>query len=459
VSRIRFVICLSLVAILSQQACAAPGDLLFKITAPDPQPGAWFGNVISVVDGDMLVSEPLRRLGLGIDTRGRAYLFDGKTGALKTTFDNPEPARNDVFGQAAVGGDGRVFIRTNGAEPRIYGFDAKSGEVLYTIRDPDGEELDVGVNLAYGSGSLLTAAPAYSGVPFVAQSIGRGYLFDAKSGHFERAVPNPEPKAGDVFGIGVSPLAVFGNRVVIGAQDDDLPGDNHPDGDNPGRVWVIDRLTGETILTLENPNAAKGPPHFFSDWFASTVAANQHVIAVGAMNDDTSGIDDAGTVYIYDTKTGALRHTLFSPRLEADGEFGQSLAVTPEGNVLVGAWAHDVNGVENVGRAYLFDGLTGNLLLDIPNPDPTRNAAFGWRVAAMDNRLIVGDFASTEGIYVFESIPEPSSVVLMASLLLVSAALHQVRRLRKSAICGRNIRSRRPQWTLDARRRRLQLVR
>jgi outer membrane protein assembly factor BamB len=412
--------------------------LLFKITSPDPQPGAWFGNVISVVDGDILVSEPIRRLGLGIDARGRAYLFDGKSGALKTTFDNPEPTRNDVFGQAAVGGDGRVFIRTNAADPRIYAFDAKNGDVLYTIRDPDGENLDVGGHLAYGSGSLLTAAPAYSGVPFVAQSIGRAYLFDAATGQLLRPLPNPEPMGGDTFGNGVSPLALFGNRAVIGAQWDSVLNDPSPDADDIGRVWVLDRLTGETILTLENPNPAKGPPHFFSDWFGSTVAANQHVIAVGAMNDDTIGIDDAGTVYVYDSKTGGLRHTLFSPRLERDGEFGQSLAVTPEGNVLVGAWAHDINGVENVGHAYLFDGLTGNLLLDIPNPDPSRNAAFGWRVAAMDNRLIVGDFASTEGIYVFESIPEPSSVVLVASLLLLSAALHQVRRLRKSAIRGRN---------------------
>jgi hypothetical protein len=189
------------------------------------------------------------------------------------------------------------------------------------------------------------------------------------------------------------------------------------------------------------------------------VAANEHTIAVGAHNDDTSGVADSGTVYVFDSNTGALRHTLFSPQLELDGHFGEALAITPDGNVLVGAWSNNVNGFENAGHAYLFDGLTGNLLMDIPNPDPTGNAAFGWRVAAMDNRLIVGDFASTEGVYVFESIPEPSSVVLMAPLLIVIAALHQVRRLRKSAICGRNIRSRRPQWTLDARRRRLQLVR
>jgi hypothetical protein len=168
------------------------------------------------------------------------------------------------------------------------------------------------------------------------------------------------------------------------------------------------------------------------------VAANEHVIAVGAHNDDTSGVAASGTVYVFDSKTGVLRHTLLSPQLEFDGHFGETLAVTPAGNVLVGAWSNDVSGIESAGHAYLFDGLTGNLLLDLANPQPSASAAFGWRVAAIDNRLVVGDFASTEGIYVFESLPEPSSVVLMASLLLVGAALHQVRRLRKSAIRGRN---------------------
>jgi hypothetical protein len=140
------------------------------------------------------------------------------------------------------------------------------------------------------------------------------------------------------------------------------------------------------------------------------------VIAVAAQEDDTSGVSDSGTVYVFDSATGALRHTLFSPLSEADSHFGRSVAVTPSGNVLVGART-SVDGVFAAGHAYLFDGLTGNLVLDIANPEPTVGAAFGWSVAAIDDsRLVVGDFIG--GVYVIEGIPEPASLTLAAALLV-----------------------------------------
>ena len=81
---------IALSVLSAQSACAAPGDLLFTIRPPDLQPGAGFGRVISVVDGDILVGEPTRQLGLPFDAQGRAYLFDGRTGALKR---HPLPAQ------------------------------------------------------------------------------------------------------------------------------------------------------------------------------------------------------------------------------------------------------------------------------------------------------------------------------------------------------------------------------
>jgi outer membrane protein assembly factor BamB len=401
--------------LLAAAASAAPGDFLFKITSPDPQPGGGFGSVISAVDGDILVGAPTLSVGGG--ALGRAYLFDGQTGKLKVTFDNPEPTDLDLFGESLAGGDGRVFVSTGGVVPRVYAFDTKTGQSLFTIHEPlrpGGSNF--GSALAFGSGSLAASNPSFDG-PF--EGVGRAYLFDGATGRLQLALPNPEPKAGDAFGIADS-LAVYDNRAVAGANQDDLPGDDHPDGDNPGRVWVFDRLTGETVFILENPNPQKPPPFFLSDGFGSAVAANENVIAVGAWRDETSGIDNSGTVYLFDGQTGSLRHTLFSPHLESGGGFGFSLAVTPEGNVLTSARA-DVNGVDNAGRAYLFDGRTGSLLLDIPSPEPIASAAFGWSLAAFDNRLAVSDF--TGNVYVFESIPEPSALVLTGSLVATLLAV------------------------------------
>lgn len=95
------------------------------------------------------------------------------------------------------------------------------------------------------------------------------------------------------------------------------------------------------------------------------------------------------------------------------------MAVTPDGNVLVGAWGTSTEDSEAAGRVYLFDGLTGNLLLDIPNPEPSENALFGWSVTAADNRIAVGAVSggadglpSTGAVYIFAlPVPEPNAEV------------------------------------------------
>jgi hypothetical protein len=102
--------------------------------------------------------------------------------------------------------------------------------------------------------------------------------------------------------------------------------------------------------------------------------------------------------------------------LESNADFGRSLALTPDGDILVGAWRTSVDGIQSAGHAYLFDDLTGDLLLDLTNPQPLLGGAFGWSVAAMEGALVIG--APSDGaVYVFESIPEPYSLVLAGSLL------------------------------------------
>jgi hypothetical protein len=64
--------------------------------------------------------------------------------------------------------------------------------------------------------------------------------------------------------------------------------------------------------------------------------------------------------------------------------------------------------------------------LDIPNPEPDRLAAFGFSVAATDDHLFVGMPTFAETVFVFESIPEPSTrtflFVLMVFLLVGGVA-------------------------------------
>ena len=412
-------------------APAAPGDLLFTLKAPDRQPG-WLGYTLAPVDGDILVGAITADLGLPIDATGRAYLFDGETGKHRQTFNLPEPMEGDTFASSLAGGDGRVFISAVGAPARVYTFDANSGQHLYTIQEPTRFHNAFGSRLAYGNGSVLVTSPSFS-IPFGPQIIGQADLFDAATGQLQRPLPNPEPNDREGFGTSV---AVSGNHAIVGAIND-LSDDSTPERNGAGRVWVFDRLTGQTVITLENPNLQTIPPFFLPDGFGWSVAANADIIAVGARQEDANGVNNSGAAYVFDAQSGALKHTLLSPTLDENAYFGGSVSVTPSGQVLVGASGASVDGFVEAGRAYLFDSVTGNLLLDIANPDPARISGFAFSTAATDTRIFVGS-PTDEAVFVFESIPEPSSLVLAGSLLLTSFAIRQTRRLsRKTLRIGR----------------------
>ncbi|MEX2139248.1 MAG: PQQ-binding-like beta-propeller repeat protein [Pirellulales bacterium] len=394
---------------LVSSVAAAPGDMLFKVTRPDSQPGEGFGAVVAAVDDDIIVSELFVRP-FQNDAAGRAYLFDGQTGKLTFTFNNPQPQNNDSYAASLAGGDGRAFVGTTGVNGRVYAYGTVTGELLQTIPQPTPQNPAFGSALAYGEGRLLVSDPAFSGVPFIAQGIGEAYLFNAATGQLERPIRNPAPELGDLFGSGTS-LAISGNRAIVGsilANDD------------AGRVWAFDRSSGNVLLTLENPN----PESTFFDSFGFSVTANQDIIAVGAQEDSTSGVEGDGTVYVFDALSGSLRHTLFNPHSRVNAEFGRSIALTDDGNLLVGAF-----GNAGGGHAYLFDSVTGNLLLDIANPDPSTVGVFGFSVATIGNNMVVGAPGGTGAVYVLEAIPEPSSFALAGTVLFFAIAVLRRRAL------------------------------
>jgi outer membrane protein assembly factor BamB len=424
-------------ALINGVAIGAPGDFLFRLTAPDPQSNARFGDYVRAVDGHILISEANRRY-LPIDSVGRAYLFNSQSGQLLHTFNDPQPATQNRFARGIAGGDGQIFIGTIGNPESVYVFSGATGQLLRTIPSVSAESNNFGASLAYDNGNLLVAEPSFM------NATGRAHLFDASTGELQRTLPNPEPKEADVFGGGDSSVALIGNKALIGASGDDLPDDNEPGGDDPGRVWVFDRTTGARELILENPNAENQvPPFFFPDSFGRRLAAGSGLIAVGAITDSTAGPVESGTVYVFDEQTGALRHTLFSPVPESRGEFGRAVAVTPWGDVLVGSYGARVDGLFQAGRAYLFDGETGTLLLDLANPDPRLGASFGWSVSATEDQILVSavlaDSNQTAGsgvVYVFEGIPEPGAVLMAAvGAILVGLLAWGVRIRTRLAAC------------------------
>ncbi len=71
-----------------------------------------------------------------------------------------------------------------------------------------------------------------------------------------------------------------------------------------------------------------------SDQYGSSVAVLGSNFVVGTPNDSSSGISQAGKVYVYNGTTGALLLTLQDPNQQANDHFGSSVAAVGS-NILV----------------------------------------------------------------------------------------------------------------------------
>src|SRR5205807_709088 len=137
------------------------------------------------------------------------------------------------------------------------------------------------------------------------------------------------PATGDVFGISV---AVSGNTVLVGADQDDTG------AENAGSAYVFNATTGALVVTLNNPTPA------YQYFFGVSVAVSGNTVVVGADLDDTGAVD-AGSAYVFNATTGALRDTVNNPTPADDDEFGVSMAVSGT-TVVVGAQKDDTQNTD-----------------------------------------------------------------------------------------------------------------
>ncbi len=327
-----------------------------------------------------------------------------------------------------------------------------SGSLLQTFYNPTpytgpaGSEY-FGVSLATLGDSLLVGDPYDSSV---VENGGAVYMFDAATAQLQRTFLNPNGAGGEYledieeFGSKNAVSSVGSDGVLVGAWNT---------GDNRGTAYLFSADTGDLLHTFQSPT-----PQEFSRFGYAMLGVGDK-IAIGQPSYDMPGAANAaGVVHVFDADSYDHLYSVYDPTPDANaGQFGYSLAalgdrlivgggggahvfdldtaellldVSAEGtsqsqvaavgdDVLVGAKYYDTD-EHNAGRAYLFDGQTGELLLTIDNPDPDGFEYFGEAVAAVGMDIGVGaDYDDTLGThsgkaYLFSGVvPEPAAGTLL----------------------------------------------
>ena len=170
---------------------------------------------------------------------------------------------------------------------------------------------------------------------------------------------------------------------------------------NAGAVFLFQRETGALLQTFR-ANAPRDDMRL-----GRTLAVDHNFVVAGALWDQGAK-EDVGAVFVFDMLLGKQRHKLLAWDREAGDRFGRALAVR-DGRALIGSPNRDRPGAPNVGKAYLIDLVTGELLRDLGAPDlEVEDAYFGTSLAFADGSLVVGvpgsDRAAPNGglVYLFD---------------------------------------------------------
>jgi hypothetical protein len=173
-------------------------------------------------------------------------------------------------------------------------------------------------------------------------------------------------------------VALGGGRAYVGLWNESSlqPGE--------GLVCVFDAETGAFLETFLDPVPRAGGA---GDGFGYALSYQDGLLAVGAPFSGAMG-KDSGLVRVFDASTGALRSTLSDPMGAAGDRFGWSVAFAGD-RVLVGAPGVDL-GAPDAGAVFSFDARTGALVGKMGDPTPAPGNGFGWSLAGNATVALVG---------------------------------------------------------------------
>ncbi len=394
---------------------AAPLDLETKITSDDASADDWFGRSVAISGNTAIVGAD-RDVDAGIFS-GSAYLFNATTGSQLAKLTADDAAEGDFFGSSVAISGNTAIVGAVGDDDDGGGGDNSGSAYLFDLTTGNQIKLtadDAATFDGFGVSVAISGNTAIVGAWFDddgGSNSGSAYLFNATTGSQIAKLTATDAAAGDVFGFSV---AISGNTAIVGAFRDD-------DGANSsGSAYLFDLTTGNQIKLTADDAAA-------DDLFGSSVAISGNTAIVGAVRND-DGSNNSGSAYLFDVATGNQLAKLTATDAAEDDEFGRSVAISGD-TAIVGAWLDEGT---NPGSAYLFDVPTGDQLAKFRSGDVASGDQFGVSVAISGNTAIVGAWLDDDGgsnsgsAYLFENIPEPSTL-LLGTMAAVGLLMRRIR--------------------------------
>jgi len=187
----------------------------------------------------------------------------------------------------------------------------------------------------------------------------------------------------DYFGLDV---AICGDTVVVGSQDDD----DH--GTSSGSAYVFSR-SGTTWTQTQKLTASDAAQ---ADSFGSSVSIQGTTVLVGAPGDDDMG-QGSGSVYVFchDGTSWVQTAKLVPPDGGHGDRFGYTVLLH-EGYAFCAAHLDEEGGIR-IGSVYVYEGACSSWILrtKIVPGDGVSWGAFGHSVAAHGSRLAIGSIGAT----------------------------------------------------------------
>jgi len=285
------------------------GSLLHTLTPPDPATTDRFGQSVSISDSFVLVGSPREDLNSDADT-GRAHLYNASTGALLTSWDNPNnygSASVDYFGFSVAVSENYAAVTAigeNNAANRdyagvVYVYSTTSPyTLLYTLNRDLPYYDSFGWSLKISGNYLFVGAPKSYDAAY-----GRLFIYDLTTGN-EVTIINP----GSIGNWG-STIDVSGNYLVVADASYDY---------GRGRLWVYTTASGNwsDVSLVRTTTYPRTDPAATYDAFPSQVAVNG-TYYIGTAPDMEAGALEAGKpkggVFVFDLATGNLVSTLYRP--------------------------------------------------------------------------------------------------------------------------------------------------